>query len=110
MTPENTQPPSVEEILASLDSMDRAGAPAFFYTRLQAKLDNRVSSADSWIWIHKPVLSFATLGLLLVLNVFAISKFLQKDQSSATSGSGIETFAKEYGLDGSSVYTEKTAR
>ncbi len=107
MKKNNTSPQHIDEILASLDSIRRAEAPDFFLTRLEGRLANRSAELHGWVWFNRPVLSFATLCLLLVLNVFVISNFLQSDSRSTNNATGIEVFAEEYDLNGTSVYNEK---
>lgn len=97
----------IDDILQSLDGMQRAELQPFFYTRLQAKLENRGTERNTWAWVSKPVFSFATLLLLLVLNIVAISSYLGSKKVVAQTATGIENFAKEYDLDGSSAYTDK---
>ena len=109
MEQRNSTPPTIDEILQSLDGMQKAETPPFFYTRLQAKLDKRSEpSAGNWSWVTRPAFSLVTLGLLLLLNVAAITGYLKQQRSSSVNQtSGIEKFAAEYNLDGSSVYNDK---
>jgi hypothetical protein len=97
----------IDAILQSLDGMQRAEPQPFFYTRLQAKLENRPAERSTWGWIGKPVFSFATLLLLLVLNITAINSYLKTKTAVTQTSTDIERFAKEYNLDGSSAYTDK---
>ena len=98
---------TTDDILQSIEGIQRAEAPDFFYTRLMGRMQQPVIPPA--LWIKKPVLAFATLLLLLVLNITAISQFLHKREPAAQQ-SGIQGFASEYGLDGSSSYQDKTAR
>lgn len=96
-----------DDIMQSLDGMQRAEPQRFFYTRLQAKLESRSAEKSSWGWLSKPVFSFTTLLLLLVLNIAVISSYLKPKTAVTQTSTGIENFAKEYSLDGSSAYNEK---
>lgn len=97
----------IDDILQSLDGIQRAEPQPFFYTRLQAKLDVP-DETNNWRWLSKPAFSFATLLLLLVLNIAMISSYLGAKKADASpTTSNIESFAKEYNLDGSSSYTDK---
>ena len=64
----------IEEVLNSLDGINRAEANPFLYTRIKARLNSRRSS----IWdklsslISRPVIALAGVFLILVLNLFAI--------------------------------------
>jgi hypothetical protein len=96
---------SPDDVLQSIEGIHRAEAPCFFYTRLMGRMQAPVTAGA--VWIRKPVFSFATLLILLVLNITAISHFLGKEQPAAVAQSGIQGFASEYGLDGSSSYQDK---
>jgi hypothetical protein len=96
----------IDDILQSLDSLQRAEPQPFFYTRLQAKLENRPAE-KTWEWLSKPVFSLATLLLLLVLNIAVISSYLSTKTAVTQPSTDIERFAKEYNLDGSSAYNDK---
>jgi hypothetical protein len=100
----------IAETLESLQGISRAEAPAFFYTRLQGRLQKGFSRENAWSWVSKPAFSIATLVLLVVLNIAAIAGYLKKGQQTVEQTSGIQGFAKEYDLDASSVYGEKTSR
>ncbi len=111
MKKENATQQLIEETLQSLDGISKAEPAPFFYTRLQPKLDNRVSNTNHWSWISKPVFSFATLGLLVILNIAAISANLKKEPgNNRNAANGMQHFAQEYNLDGSSVYNDKTSQ
>ncbi|MBV9989158.1 MAG: hypothetical protein JO301_15875 [Chitinophagaceae bacterium] len=107
MKPGNATQDLIEETLQSLDGISRAEAPAFFYTRLQARLDKQQEPGASWWWFGKPAFSFATLALLLVLNVAALTRYLKKSDQPVQQTTGIQGFAKEYDLDAVSLYSEK---
>jgi hypothetical protein len=99
--------PSPEEILQSIEGIQRAEAPAFFYTRLMGRMQEPVTAGA--VWLKRPVFAFATLLLLLVLNITAVTHFLKKE-TPAVQQTGIQGFASEYGLDGSSSYQDKNAQ
>lgn len=100
-----------EAILNSLDGMHRAEMPAFFFTRLQARLDQQAEQGSGfWKLVTKPAVSLVTLSLLLLINIAAINGYLKTQQHSNTSqvNTGIEGFAQEYSLDQTAIYNEKT--
>lgn len=101
----------IEKTILSIDGIKRAGMPPFFYTRLQAQMDKRIGKANSfWTTISKPAVSLGMLSLLIILNVAALTHYLRTSQQTTTQGNitGIQKFAEEYALSGSSVYTDKT--
>ncbi len=101
----------IERTLQSIDGIGKADMPPFFYTRLQAKLDNASSSNNFWMVITRPAVSLVTLSLLVVLNIAAITYFIKTPKKTIShEASGIQTFAQEYDLTVSSVYNDKSTK
>lgn len=99
----------VDDCIESIEGIERAEAPPFFYTRLQARLETVNTRKGAGLNLFaKPVLSLVTFSVLLVLNITAIRYFekpaaVQKEKSA----SGIEEFAKEYDMEITSLYQDK---
>lgn len=91
-----------EDILNSLNGIKRAEAPAFLYTRIEGRLHNGKAVLPAWV--SRPAFSFAILALLLIVNVVAFTRYRQT-QPAASAATGIQGFAEEYSLTGSSVFT-----
>ena len=103
----------IGKTLQSIDGISRADMPPFFYTRLQAQLDKRAAARDPfWLVLTKPAVSLVTLSLLVILNIAAIRYYIRSSSNQTLSqpSSGIQQFAQEYDLDGSTVYNDKTTR
>jgi len=103
-------PEELEQILNSLNGINRAEMPPFFYTRLQAQLDKKSRDAGYfWSLLTKPAVSLGTLFLLLILNIAVIRTYLHTASSAPVQETtGLQTFADEYGLGTSTVYNEKS--
>ena len=100
-----------DAILNSLDGIHRAEMPAFFFTRLQARIDKRAEQGSGfWKLVTKPAISLVTLSLLLVNNIAAINAYLKTQRHANTNqaNTGIQGFAQEYSLDQTAIYNEKT--
>jgi hypothetical protein len=99
----------VDDCMESIEGIERAEAPPFFYTRLQARLEMGITRKTAGLNLFaKPVLSLVTLSVLLILNIAAIRYFekpgtVQKEKAA----SGIEQFAKEYDMEITSLYQDK---
>lgn len=96
----------IDSALNSLDEMQRASAPNFFYTRLQARLDKTQSeSAFGFFSFAKPVLLIVTLSLFLLMNTFMITKlYKQKTILASSEKPSLQSFASEYDLNNSINY------
>ena len=102
----------IEKILNSIDGMHRAEIPAFFYTRLQAKIESlEPEEKPFWQFITKPAFSLVALTLMLLINIAAINYYVKNNkQVKSQSIGGYHGFAEEYDLTVSSVYTHKSER
>lgn len=100
----------ISETLDSFDRMERATAPDFFYTRLQARMDNGPVSAGIWGFVTRPAFSIASVSILLIMNIAAITHHIKENTTvvSFDKTSGIQSFAEEFNLSASSVYNNQS--
>lgn len=96
----------INKTLESIDNIQQAEAPHFFETRLRAKMQKQLLTANSsWFSIKKPVWAIASLIVFLCVNVLMLSynkteTIVAKHQQEQTPT--IETFANDYQLLNSS--------
>lgn len=84
-----------EHTLQSLDTLKRAHAPDFLWTRIEARLAERYVN-PKYIWR----LAFS-MALILALNVLAVNHTLKKGDKQPT---GIRNGSSEYIDDSSYLY------
>jgi len=87
----------IEQILNAWDGAKKAETPAFFYTRLKARMEKAAAPVVK-SWLLKPAFVVATLVLVIVINAFI---YFQDGNSTITPNSGEETIqsiAAEYNL------------
>lgn len=84
----------VERTLQSLEGIKRAEPNPFFYTRLQARMEQKFVKKTGWQW--RPVYVYAALGLVLLLNFATIYTLTHTTTKKASAG---DSFANEYGLN-----------
>jgi hypothetical protein len=103
---EREQNKKMEEILSSLDGVNRAVVPDFFYTRLKARMEARLQEGQAadpaqHSWALRPAYAVAALVLVLVVNSFVLLQ--KKNNSSAGTGDtetiAIQSIAAEYRLN-----------
>lgn len=72
----------------------------FFYTRLQARLNQSVEAA-TWLpwWLRRPVYAYAALALLLLLNLGAVLSLTGTDAPTDDSVPAITTLQDNYPVD-----------
>lgn len=89
----------IEQIINAWDGAKRAEAPAFFYTRLKARMERESGEQPVKSWLLKPAFVIATLIAVIVINVFI---FFQEGNSTAIIPSPgdetIQSIAAEYNL------------
>ncbi len=97
---------NLDSELNSLDGLARAEMPPFFYTRLQARMENNNPlTVDYRVFGIRPAFTMAALFMLVILNFMAIRYFSTEKQSETATESGISQFAKEYNLTETSAYS-----
>lgn len=85
----------LEAHLQVIDQMVEKGTDEFFYTRLKARMEDRIQRKE-WDLPVKPAWVIGTLLLFFALNFFTLR---EKYNSSSTTASenNIESFAASYG-------------
>jgi hypothetical protein len=98
----------IENTINSFDGIQKAEAAPFFNTRVQARLDKTLEQNKVWLPVRKPVLVFATLCCLLVLNIMLLKETpaqQQDKQGNATAQPAtIQGFASDYNLNTTTTY------
>ncbi|MBM3415424.1 MAG: hypothetical protein FJY20_03050 [Bacteroidetes bacterium] len=97
----------IEEILNSLDGLQKATAPGFFYPRLKARLEKEIlPAATKPAGILRPAYALAALAVVLLINATVI--LTRNNSGEIVSSSETETLqsiAADYDLnDVSSIY------
>ncbi len=92
-----------EEILSSLDNIQKAAAPDFFYTRLRARMEKESEVPATKSWVLRPVYTFAALVIVLLFNAFVLLKENGAKQTT-TAVDPMQSIAAEYNLNDNSLY------
>lgn len=94
----------IEETFNSLEGAQRATPGHFFFTRVQARMQQ--SQTDVWemmsSFISRPVIGFATIGFIILINAWVI--FSMPSATVTTANQEEKAFAEEYNLAVASVY------
>lgn len=91
----------LDAILNSADGAQRAEAPAFFATRTEARLEKYLDeqTAAGWFYLSRPVKWSIALCLLLVVNLFTISRLKQQQPTADKPANALQNFVQEYNLN-----------
>ena len=64
----------IEEAFTSIDQIERAQAPPFFFTRLEARMNKEKNSWENiFRFFTNPIWAFGSICVLLFLNIYIIS-------------------------------------
>ena len=93
--------------MESLEGVQPAVAPDYFYTRLKGKM--QPAEGKKIFFLLRPAFITATLAVLLIANVISLLQIdnkIPKQDAAAVSGkpATIESFASAYGMNTESVY------
>jgi len=94
----------IEEAMHGFDGLEKASPPPFFFTRLEARMQNQKS-----IWeqissfVARPVVAFACICLIIMINAAVIFSSGDSKNTVDEQNNEIAT-ADEYNLVSSSFY------
>ena len=64
----------VNDALNSIDHIERASMPPYFFTRLEARMQKgRTFWEKATIFLAKPVVAFGSICIILFLNIYVIA-------------------------------------
>lgn len=97
------QDQNIEQILQSLEGMQRAEAPAFFYTRLKARMENELQAGRQGTprrpLVLRPVFAIATFLLVILINAAIILQGKNSPAEPPSEASIYQSIAAEYSLN-----------
>lgn len=93
----------IDEIIGSLDNIQKAAAPNYFYTRLQARMENELLSKRPKSLVLRPAYILSVLLLVLVINAVAILKGSSTESATADSDT-MQSIAAEYKINSNLTY------
>lgn len=97
MKQDHTIEKNVDQTMQSLDGLQRAEAPAFLYTRIEAALEEDYEPAGALQWFTRP--SFAVFGLLLVLLMNGMVLLHHFRQTTTGVSTDEQLLSQEYGMN-----------
>jgi hypothetical protein len=93
-----------ERVLGSLDGLQKAMAPDFFYTRLTGRMQREEEPVRKPFFLLRPVFITAALSVVLIINIFSLTQLNKKTTKQTNSPATIESFATAYNMNTESVY------
>jgi hypothetical protein len=101
----------IDEVLSSLDHVQRAKAPSFFYTRLLARMERENGAGPVVRLLARPALALSLAAIILVVNATAILEMWHDSSATATVAvSDSQQYASaDYQMSSYPVYDDNTA-
>jgi hypothetical protein len=94
----------VEDILRSLDGVQKAVAPDFFYTRLKARMEKGFEPVGSKSWALRPVYAMAALVVVVLVNAAVIFNGQNNTTEDTVADTDrFQSVAAEYALNDNSA-------
>jgi hypothetical protein len=94
----------IEEILGSLDGIKPATAPAFFYTRLKAKMEAGLMQKESKPLLVRPVYILATIMVVLLMNALVVFNSGSTEGTEISEQETEQSIAAEYHINSNLTY------
>ncbi|OEK03317.1 hypothetical protein BFP97_18095 [Roseivirga sp. 4D4] len=90
----------INQTLNSLEGLGKAEASPFFYSKLEARMqDELTSSIGRFAFVGNLKTSMAVLGVIMVLNVTSLFLLSGSDKESTTGGSDLDLISQDYFSD-----------
>ena len=94
----------VDKIMESLNGLQKAVAPDFFYTRLNGKMQAASATERKTFFMLRPVFTATMLAIIFVVNVISITQLNKKQKQQTNKPVTIESFTEAYGMNTVNVY------
>lgn len=90
----------INETLNSLEGLGKAEASPFFYSKLEARMqDELTSSIGRFAFVGNLKMSMAVLSVIMILNITSLFLLSGSDQESQNLSSDIELISQDYFSD-----------
>lgn len=94
----------IDEVMQSLNRVEKASPSPFFFTRLEARMEREKSSWEKISsFVAKPVVAFACICLVIMINAWVIFSSRNSQNSTEQQTSELAT-TDEYNLVSSTFY------
>ena len=93
----------VDKVMESLNGLQKAVAPDFFYTRLTGSMQKEPEPVRKPFFLLRPAFITAALSLVFIINIFSLTQ-LNKQKTQTNKPATIESFATAYNINTESVY------
>ena len=89
----------IDHYLNSLDQVKRASAPAYFYTRLHARMEKQIAKKDNELQLRPAFVFMAMVFFLLVNTFLLLNRASQPSLGDATDKEELQHWTNEYAVN-----------
>jgi len=104
----NTSDQRTDRIINSLDGLQKATAPDFFYTRLTGRMQRATEPVRNPFFLLRPAFITPVLLLVFIVNIFSLTQLNkqseQKTNNQLNKAASLNSFAEAYNMNTESVY------
>ena len=99
----------IDEVMESLEGIQRAKAPDFMYTRLKATMEKEFDQGGPLgRWLTKPVLALSIAAIILIANATTVLKMWEQSTSAGNTSESAQVVAADYPVSVYPVYNENS--
>lgn len=108
MSTKPNNPQEIDEALNSLEGIQRAKAPAFFYTRLRGRMERELEYTGGPLvrLLARPALALTLAAIILILNATAIMEMWRQEKTLPAENAQQQLLASDYPIGTYPVYDE----
>ena len=105
----NNNSKRIEDVLGSLEGIQRAKAPDFLYTRLKSRMETEFDQGGPLgRWLTRPVLALTIAAIILIANATTVVKMWEQNTASNKNIESGQVVAAEYPAGVYPVYNENS--
>jgi len=99
----------IEDVLDSLEGIQRAKAPDFMYTRLKSRMETEFDQGGPLgRWLTRPVLALSIAAIILIMNATTVLKMWKQNTAVNTTTESAQVAATDYPVNVYPVYNENS--
>jgi hypothetical protein len=99
----------IEDVLDSLEGIQRAQAPDFMYTRLKSRMEAEFDQGGPLgRWLTRPVLALSIAAIVLIMNATTVLKMWKQNTAVNNTTESAQVVANDYPVNVYPVYNENS--
>lgn len=98
---------SIDQVLESLEGIQRAKAPGFMYTRIQSRMEKEFDQVGLiGRWLTRPALTLSLAAIILIANVTTVFQMMKQNSATPAADNSPVVASVDYAVGAYAVYDE----